>query len=185
MINAVDTYGLLGNVGATSDGQALLDDIANRVLNQLVSNATFQNTIANYVSKSMITELATQTVAQASVLDGREKNPSVSGSMAASIKTLNDALANLSNDLGGVSLSVNMIPSGGGTKAFSANHAIIIVASSTANHAIFQCRNDTVITHASAGSSITCTANGTTYTVTNNTTAAARYFALTANGYSS
>lgn len=85
MVNATDTYGLLGNAGATSDGQTLLDDIANRVLNQLVYNSTFQNTIANYVAKSMITDLATHTQPKESVLDGTEKNPSVSGSLAEAI----------------------------------------------------------------------------------------------------
>lgn len=82
------------------------------------------------------------------------------------------------DNMGGVTIAVDSVAASGGTKTITASQLYVIIGSSTSNHAIFQCRSGIVITHASAGSSITCTASGTTYTLSNGSTSAARYIAL-------
>lgn len=94
------------------------------------------------------------------------------------ISSLNDALANVITNMGGVQIDVDSVASNGGTKTITASQLYVIIGSSTANHAIFQCRSGVVITHSSTGSSITCTASGTTYTLGNGSTSAARYIAF-------
>ena len=53
-IKSTDTEGLLGSKNAQVISQDLIDKIANKVVNELVTNQNLTNTLANYVSKSMI-----------------------------------------------------------------------------------------------------------------------------------
>ena len=96
-------------------------------------------------------------------------------------KSLASDVAGIIANMGGVTIESDNISSGGGSTQFSGTRVFIIVGSSTANNAIFQCWNNVVVTHTSSGSSITCAVSGTTYTVTNNSTAAARFIAFIAN----
>lgn len=120
----------------------------------------------NGLFKTNLVNGFTQTTAGVNALD------------AAAGKTLNDALANVITNMGGVQIDVDSVAANGGTKTITASQLYVIIGSSTSNHAIFQCRSGIVITHASAGSSITCTASGTTYTLSNGSTSAARYIAF-------
>lgn len=53
-IKSTDTEGLLGSKNAQVVSQELIDEIANKVVNELVTNQNLTNTLADYVSKSMI-----------------------------------------------------------------------------------------------------------------------------------
>ena len=53
-IKSTDTEGLLGTKNADVITQDLIDEIANRVVNELVTNQNLTNTLSNYVSKIMI-----------------------------------------------------------------------------------------------------------------------------------
>ena len=97
IINGTDTNGVLGVSGRVYTIQALIDEITNRILNSLVTDSDLATALQSYVTKSMITTLATITNTGTKVLDGTEKNPSVSGSLAAQIKSVNDALATFSS----------------------------------------------------------------------------------------
>lgn len=50
-INGIDASGLLGTIGATVTGQALLDEIADRVMTKLVLKTSISNTQVNDSSK--------------------------------------------------------------------------------------------------------------------------------------
>ena len=62
-ISAIDTQGLLTEIGGNSNTQALLDELALRVATQLVSNTAFTTELLKYVAKSQIVNnlLATET----------------------------------------------------------------------------------------------------------------------------
>ena len=62
-ISAIDTQGLLTEIGGNSNAQALLDELALRVATQLVSNTAFTTELLKYVAKSQIVNnlLATET----------------------------------------------------------------------------------------------------------------------------
>ena len=62
-ISAIDTQGLLTEIGGNSNAQALLDELALRVATQLVSNTAFTAELLKYVAKSQIVNnlLATET----------------------------------------------------------------------------------------------------------------------------
>lgn len=53
-IKATDTEGILGTENTEVISQDLIDAIADKVVNELVTNTTLTNQLANYVSKSMI-----------------------------------------------------------------------------------------------------------------------------------
>ena len=90
IINGTDTNGVLGVSGRVYTIQALIDEITNRILNSLVTDSDLATALQSYVTKSMITTLATITNTGTKVLDGTEKNPSVSGSLAEQIKAITD-----------------------------------------------------------------------------------------------
>ena len=56
-IKATDTEGILGTENTEVISQDLIDAIADKVVNELVTNTTLTNQLANYVSKSMISTL--------------------------------------------------------------------------------------------------------------------------------
>ena len=102
IINGTDTNGVLGVGGRVYTIQALIDEITNRILNSLVTDSDLATALQSYVTKSMITTLATITNTKTNVLDGTEKNPSVSGSLAAQIKAITDDYLKSSNIYNGL-----------------------------------------------------------------------------------
>lgn len=95
-ISAIDTQGLLTEIGGNSNAQALLDELALRVATQLVSNTAFTAELLKYVAKSQIVNnlLATET---GNVLDA------VQG------KALVDMIGNTANLPGGATDIVSAI----------------------------------------------------------------------------
>ena len=79
-ITAVDQQGLVTDPGDEMPAQTLINAIADRVVNQLVSNSDLQDTLLGYVAKSAVTESLNATE------DGKILN-------AKAGKTLNDALS--------------------------------------------------------------------------------------------
>ena len=102
IINGTDTNGVLGVSGRVYTIQALIDEITNRILNSLVTDSDLATALQSYVTKSMITTLATITNTGTKVLDGTEKNPSVSGSLAKQIKAITDDYLKSSNIYNGL-----------------------------------------------------------------------------------
>ena len=101
-VNGTDTNGILGATGRVYSTQALIDEITNRIMNSLVTNSALSQALQSYVTKTMITTLATITNTGTNVLDGTEKNPSVSGSLAAQIKAITDDYLKSSNIYNGL-----------------------------------------------------------------------------------
>ena len=95
-ISAIDTQGLLTEIGGNSNAQALLDELALRVATQLVSNTAFTAELLKYVAKSQIVNnlLATET---GNVLD------------AAQGKALADMIGNTADLPGGAADIVSAI----------------------------------------------------------------------------
>lgn len=92
-LNITDTEGLVGEANEEVTTQALINAIADKVANQLVSNNTLTTQLANYVTKSMIKtdfEDSTETVPASSLvnqlnsdLNGLVKSLSFSGTTTA------------------------------------------------------------------------------------------------------
>lgn len=95
------------------------------------------------------------------------------------ISSLNDALA---NGLGGVKITVGQVGAHS-TYTVTAANMWMIVASGSTNNAIFQCRSNSVVELMHSGTVMTCTASGTTYTITNDAGTAVRFLMITAEGY--
>lgn len=71
-LNITDTEGLVGETNEEVTTQALINAIADKVANQLVSNNTLTTQLANYVTKSMIKtdfEDSTETVPASSLVN--------------------------------------------------------------------------------------------------------------------
>lgn len=71
-LNITDTEGLVGEANEEVTTQALINAIADKVANQLVSNNTLTTQLANYVTKSMIKtdfEDSTETVPASSLVN--------------------------------------------------------------------------------------------------------------------
>ena len=85
-VKATDTQGLAGEAGGESTMQALIDAVAQKVVNELVTNAALTEALASYVTKAMIVNNALTTKAGVGVLD------------AAMGKTLGDAVAQLNGN---------------------------------------------------------------------------------------
>ena len=71
-IKSTDTEGLLGKKNAQVISQDLIDEIANKVVNEFVTNQSLTNTLANYVNKNMIStsiENETEKVAATSLIN--------------------------------------------------------------------------------------------------------------------
>ena len=85
-VTAIDIQGLLGEPGASSNVQALIDYIADQIKNQLITDSALTAKLANYILKSQIVNnlLATQA---GNVLDA------VQG------KALDDKITQLNSDL--------------------------------------------------------------------------------------
>lgn len=95
MISAIDTSGLIGTAGATVTGQALIDEIADRVATKLVLKTAISNQQINDTAKVTGSALAY--------------------SMGQSIDTLNTNLSNQTITSSGLSLSWGSITVGGYT----------------------------------------------------------------------
>lgn len=51
---ASDTQGILGNIGAEVSLQSIIDKVAEKIMRELVSNSSLTQTLANYVTKAMM-----------------------------------------------------------------------------------------------------------------------------------
>lgn len=81
--------------------------------------------------------------------------------------------------MGGATITVGQVGANS-TKTVTAAYMWMIIGSASTNNAIFQCRSNSVIELVHNGTTMTCTASGTTYTITNNATAAVRYLMISA-----
>lgn len=86
-VSASDVLGLVGETEGTSNVQALINAIAQKVVNELVTNTALTEVLASYVTKAMIVNNALTTEAGVGVLD------------AAMGKTLGDAVAQLNGNM--------------------------------------------------------------------------------------
>lgn len=126
-ISAIDTQGLLTEIGGNSNAQALLDELALRVATQLVSNTAFTAELLKYVAKSQIVNnlLATETgnvldavqgKALADMIGNTADLPGGAADIVSAIVTQNsnleskanaDTVSGLSADLNNVKESLN------------------------------------------------------------------------------
>lgn len=99
---AIDTQGIAGDAGGTSNVQALLNALAQKVALELVSNSALATMLSGYIAKSCIknTGLVTE---EGFVADARQLNPEIADTLAAKVKknaedivTANSNLVNLS-----------------------------------------------------------------------------------------
>lgn len=102
---AIDTQGIAGDAGETSNIQALLNVLAQKVALELVSNSALATMLSGYIAKSCIknTGLVTE---EGFVADARQLNPEIADTLAARVKknaedivTANSNLGNISNDI--------------------------------------------------------------------------------------
>lgn len=100
---AIDTQGIAGDAGGTSNVQALLNVLAQKVALELVSNSALATMLSGYIAKSCIknTGLVTE---EGFVADARQLNPEIADTLAARVKknaedivTANSNLVNLEN----------------------------------------------------------------------------------------
>lgn len=54
---ATDTQGILGGAGTEVSLQAIIDKVAEKITNELVSNSSLAQTLANYVTKAMMSNV--------------------------------------------------------------------------------------------------------------------------------
>lgn len=101
--------------------------------------------------------------------------------MASSIipKALDGDVSSLNDRMGGVTITVGQVGANS-TKTVTAANMWMIIGSGSSNSAIFQCRSNSVIELVHNGTALTCTASGTTYTITNNAGTALRYLMISA-----
>lgn len=82
---AIDTQGIAGDAGGTSNVQALLNALAQKVALELVSNSALATMLSGYIAKSCIknTGLVTE---EGFVADARQLNPEIADTLAAKVK---------------------------------------------------------------------------------------------------
>ena len=82
---AIDTQGIAGDAGGTSNVQALLNVLAQKVALELVSNSALATMLSGYIAKSCIknTGLVTE---EGFVADARQLNPEIADTLAARVK---------------------------------------------------------------------------------------------------
>ena len=82
---AIDTQGIAGDAGETSNIQALLNVLAQKVALELVSNSALATMLSGYIAKSCIknTGLVTE---EGFVADARQLNPEIADTLAARVK---------------------------------------------------------------------------------------------------
>ena len=100
-VSAVDEQGLLGEADGTSNVQALLDALAQKVALELVSNSRLAEILSGYIATSSInnTGLVTE---EGFVADARQMNPNVAGSLAAKVKKNTDDIVTANSNLAGL-----------------------------------------------------------------------------------
>lgn len=100
---AIDTQGIAGDAGGTSNVQALLNVLAQKVALELVSNSALATMLSGYIAKSCIknTGLVTE---EGFVADARQLNPEIADTLAARVKKnaedIVTANSNLAENLG-------------------------------------------------------------------------------------
>lgn len=102
-VSALDTQGIAGEAGGTSNVQALLNALAQKVALELVSNSALATMLSGYIAKSSIKNTGLVTEA-GFVADARQLNPEIADTLAAKVKknaediaTANSNLVNLEN----------------------------------------------------------------------------------------
>lgn len=107
-VSAADEQGLLGEADGTSNVQALLDALAQKVALELVSNSGLAEILSGYIATSSInnTGLVTE---EGFVADARQMNPNVAGSLAAKVKKNTDDIVTANSNLGNISADLNTV----------------------------------------------------------------------------
>lgn len=122
---AIDTQGIAGDAGGTSNVQALLNVLAQKVALELVSNSALATMLSGYIAKSCIknTGLVTE---EGFVADARQLNPEIADTLAARVKknaedivTANSNLESI-KDIGAAAL-LGTITATGAANALSYN----------------------------------------------------------------
>jgi len=122
---AIDTQGIAGDAGGTSNVQTLLNVLAQKVALELVSNSALATMLSGYIAKSCIknTGLVTE---EGFVADARQLNPEIADTLAAKVKknaedivTANSNLESI-KDIGAAAL-LGTITATGAANAISYN----------------------------------------------------------------
>ena len=96
---AIDTQGIAGDAGGTSNVQALLNVLAQKVALELVSNSALATMLSGYIAKSCIknTGLVTE---EGFVADARQLNPEIADTLAARVKKNAEDIVTANSNLG-------------------------------------------------------------------------------------
>lgn len=97
-VSAVDTQGMVTEEpGGKSTVQVLIDAIALKIKEELVSDASLMEKLALYVAKSSIVNNGlTAADVEGMVLDARQANENIEGTLASKLRALNSDLSSLS-----------------------------------------------------------------------------------------
>ena len=87
-----------GQPGAKTNAQNMLDSLARKVAQELVSNASLAQLLSGYIAKSSINNTGLVTEA-GFVADARQMNPNVAGSLAAKVKKNTDDIVTANSNL--------------------------------------------------------------------------------------
>ena len=87
-----------GQPGAKTNAQNMLDSLARKVAQELVSNASLAQLLSGYIAKSCINNTGLVTEA-GFVTDARQMNPNVAGSLAAKVKKNTDDIVTANSNL--------------------------------------------------------------------------------------
>lgn len=111
-LEAVDNYGLVGETGEKATGQALLDKLADQVVNKLVTSDELTTKLLNYVEKSTFTDTLAAYILKTKIVNdflATDPETVLSGPMGKQLKTLIDAanssITQLNSELGKISPS--------------------------------------------------------------------------------
>lgn len=98
---AIDTQGIAGGAGGTSNVQALLNVLAQKVALELVSNSALATMLSGYIAKSCIknTGLVTE---EGFVADARQLNPEIADTLAAKVKKNAEDIVTANSNLAGL-----------------------------------------------------------------------------------
>ena len=96
-----------GQPGAKTNAQNMLDSLARKVAQELVSNASLAQLLSGYIAKSSINNTGLVTEA-GFVADARQMNPNVAGSLAAKVKKNTDDIVTANSNLAKTNAKVTL-----------------------------------------------------------------------------
>lgn len=104
---AIDTQGIAGDAGETSNIQALLNVLAQKVALELVSNSALATMLSGYIAKSCIknTGLVTE---EGFVADARQLNPEIADTLAARVKKNAEDIVTANSNLAAANAKVTL-----------------------------------------------------------------------------